>query len=470
MRFKFILSKNSTFVAQNLFFKMRIIIAGAGEVGFHLAKLLSYESHDITLIDLDKEHLAYANTRLDISTKFGNATSIEVLENAGIEQTDLLIAVTSNEAINITICVLSKRLGAKQTIARISNTEFIDKKDKINFKELGIDELISTEELATNEIKLLLNQAAFNDTHEFECGELTMMGIVLSKKAPFVGMTVKEAAGLFSGIHFMPIAIQHKNSQLTIIPRGDTVFQAKDRAYFMTTKEGVGELYKLSGTSKTDIKNVMILGGSGIGVRTAKLLCSKKLNIKLIESNKEKAFLLADELPNALVVFGDGRDVELLEEENVEDMDAFLSLTGSSETNIMSCLVAKSKGVKKTIALVENIDYFKLSQNIGIDTLINKKLLAANSIFRYIRRGEVVEIATLNNINAEILEFKVPPNAKITKNLIRDLNIPTGATIAGVIRNGKGLIVLGGFQVEANDKVLICCTPNTINKMEKLFG
>jgi len=213
----------------------------------------------------------------------------------------------------------------------------------------------------------------------------------------------------------------------------------------------------------------MILGGSGIGVRTAKLLCNKKINIKLIESNKEKAFLLADELPNALVVSGDGRDVELLEEENVEDMDAFLSLTGSSETNIMSCLVAKSKGVKKTIALVENIDYFKLSQNIGIDTLINKKLLAANSIFRYIRKGEVVEIATLNNINAEILEFKVPPNAKITKNLIRDLNIPTGATIAGVIRNGKGLIVLGGFQVEANDKVLICCTPNTINKMEKLF-
>jgi len=448
---------------------MRIVIAGAGEVGFHLAKLLSYESHDITLIDLDKEHLAYADTRLDIRALYGNATSIETLKDAGIADTDLLIAVTSNEAINITVCVISKRLGAKQTIARISNTEFIDKKEEVNFKELGIDELISTEELATNEIKLLLNQAAFNDTHEFEGGELTMMGIVLSKTAPFVGMTVKDAAASFSGIHFMPIAIQHKNSQQTIIPRGNTVFNAGDQAYFMTTKEGVDELYKLSGTTKTNIKNVMILGGSGIGIRTAQQLCDKKLNIKIIESNKEKAFLLADELPNALVVCGDGRDVELLEEENVEDMDAFLSLTGSSETNIMSCLVAKSKGVKKTIALVENIDYFKLSQNIGIDTLINKKLLAANSIFRYIRKGEVVEIATLNNINAEILEFNVTPNSRITKKVIRDLDIPKGTTIAGVIRNGEGLIVLGGFQIQPEDKVLICCTPNTISKMEKLF-
>lgn len=448
---------------------MRIIIAGAGEVGFHLAKLLSFESHDITLIDLDKEHLSYAQTRLDIRSLYGNATSIQTLKDADIANTDLLISVTSNEAINITVCVISKRLGAKKTIARISNTEFIDNRDEVNFKEMGIDELISTNELATNEIELLLNQAAFNDTHEFENGQLTMMGIILSKKAPFVGMNVKQAAAAFSGIHFMPIATQHKNSQKIIIPRGDTIFRAHDQAYFMTTKEGVDELYKLAGTSKTNIKNVMILGGSGIGVRTTKKLCAKKLNIKLIETNRKKAILLADELPNALIVNGDGRDVELLEEENVEDMDAFLALTGSSETNIMSCLVAKSKGVKKTIALVENIDYFKLSQNIGIDTLINKKLLAANSIFRYIRKGEVVEIANLNNINAEILEFAVPAGAKITKNKIRDLDIPNQATIAGVIRNGTGMIVLGDFLIKENDKVLICCTPKTINAVETLF-
>ena len=448
---------------------MRIIIAGSGEVGFHLAKLLSYESHDITLIDLDKERLVYADTKLDIGTKYGSATSIEVLEEAGVKTTDLLISVTSSETTNITVCVISKRLGAKKTIARITNTEFIDKKDKINFKELGIDVLISTEELATNEIELMLDQATFNDIHEFEGGELTMFGIVLSKTAPFVGMTVKDAAGLFSGIHFMPIAIQHKNSQQTIIPRGNTVFKEKDQVYFMTTREGVDELYKLSGTSKTEIKNVMILGGGGIGIRTAQLLCKKGISVKLLENNKEKAFLLADEIPNALIVAGDGRDVELLQEESIEDVDAFLALSGASETNIMTCLVAKSKGVKKTIALVENIDYFKLSQNIGIDTLINKKLLAANSIFRYTRKGELVEIATLNNINAEILEFIVPENAKITKNKINKLPIPSGVTIAGVIRDGIGQIVLGEFEIQAEDKVLICCTPKTISKIEKLF-
>lgn len=448
---------------------MRIIIAGAGEVGFHLAKLLSYESHDITLIDLDKEHLLYADTRLDIRAINGNATSIEVLKSADIENTDLLIAVTSNEAINITVCVISKQLGAKKTIARVKNTEFIDNRKEVNFTALGIDELISTEELATNEIKLLLNQAAFNDTHEFEGGELTMMGIVLSKQAPFVGMSVKDAAASFSGIHFMPIAIQHKNIQKAIIPRGDTVFKAGDQAYFMTTKEGVDELYKLCGTRKTTIKNVMILGGGGIGMRTANQLCNLKLNIKIIEKNKEKAAFLADQLPNALVVCGDGRNVELLDEENVEDMDAFLSVTESSETNIMSCLVAKSKGVRKTIALVENIDYFQLSQSIGIDTLINKKLLAANSIFRYIRKGEVVEIATLNNINAEILEFNVIANSKITKKIIRELKIPRGAILAGVIRDGVGLIVLGGFQIQVNDKVVVCCTPESISKVEQMF-
>lgn len=448
---------------------MRIIIAGAGEVGFHLAKLLSYESHDITLIDLDKEHLVNADTKLDIDTKYGNATSIELLENAGISKTDLLIAVTSSETTNITICVLSKKLGAKKTIARISNPEFIDEKYKINFKELGIDELISTEELATNEIKLMLNQAAFNDTHDFEGGELSMFGIVLSKNAPFVGMNVKDAASLFSGIHFMPIALQRKNSQETIIPRGNTRFKKKDQVYFMTTREGVDELYKLAGTSKTEINNVMILGGSSIGVRTTKLLCKNEINIKLLEQDKKKAFLLADEIPEALIVAGDGRDVELLEEENIENMDAFLALTGSSETNIMTCLVAKSKGVKKTIALVSNFDYYKLSQNIGIDTLINKKLLAANSIFRYTRKGEVVEIATLNNINAEILEFLVPKKAKITRSIISKLDIPEGATIGGVIRNGEGLIVLGDFKIEPQDKVLVCCTPESVNKIEKLF-
>jgi len=449
---------------------MKIIIAGAGEVGFHLAKLLSYESHEITLIDQDKDRLVFADTRLDIRTMEEDATSISALKEANIQNTDLLIAVTSSETTNITISVISKRLGAKKTIARISNSEFTDSKDEINFSELGIDELISTNELATNEIKLLLEKAAFHDTHEFEAGKLTMVGLSLSNVAPIVGLEVKDAAAAFSEIHFMPIAIKRKESSETIIPRGNTVFKVGDQAYFITTQEGVDELVKLSGTHSTSIKNVMILGGSKICEKTALELCNQKLNIKVIEYNKARAIELADKLPKALVVYGDSRDVELLEEENVSEMDAVIAVTGRSETNIMSCLVAKSKGVKRTIALVQNVDYFNLSKNIGIDTLINKKLLAANSIFRYIRKGEVLEMTILNNINAEILEFKVHEKSKITKKKIRDLKFPRNAIIGGVIRDDVGVIALGDFQIKKDDKVVVCCFPKTISKVEKFFN
>ncbi len=448
---------------------MKIIVAGAGEVGFHLAKLLSYESHEIILVDKDKDRLVYADTRLDIKTLLEDATSISALKDANIENTDLFIAVTSSETTNITACVISKKLGAKKTIARISNSEFTDKKSEIDFVELGIDELISTDELATNEIKSLLKKAAFNDTHEFEGGKLTMVGLTLSESAPFVGTSVKDAATTFSEIHFMPIAIKRNDFSETIIPRGDTVFKAGDQAYFITLEEGVEELNKLTGTKNEPIKNVLILGGSRIGEKTARELCKDNLNIKIFEYRKARAIELAEELPDALVVYGDSRDVELLEEENVDEMDAVVAVTGRSETNIMSCLVAKSKGVKRTIALVQNVDYFNLSKNIGIDTLINKKLLAANSIFRYIRKGEVLEMTILNNINAEILEFKAHDTSKITKKKIKDLKFPRNAIIGGVIRDDVGLIVLGDFQIQKDDKVVVCCFPKTISKVESFF-
>ncbi|RZW44453.1 MAG: Trk system potassium transporter TrkA, partial [Flavobacteriaceae bacterium] len=381
---------------------MKIIIAGAGEVGFHLAKLLSYESQEITLIDNNKESLAYAGEHLDIKTIKGDATSISVLKEARIADSALFIAVTSSETTNITASVLAKQLGTQRTIARISNTEFIDNKEELGFSRFGIDELISPESLAASEIGLLLNQYGFNDTYEFEEGALTMLGLRLSRTATIVGKTVQEAAELYSELHFIPIAIQRYATQYTIIPRGDTQFKEGDKVVFMTSKGGDQELFELSGKVKTDIKNIMILGGSQIGYKTAKDLCDSKFNVKLIENNKSVAEDLADDLPNALIIYGDGRNVDILDEESISEMDAFISVTGNSETNIMSCLLAKSKGVRKTIALVENMDYYQLSQSIGIDTLINKKLLAANNIFRYIRKGEVVAMTKLTNMNAEL--------------------------------------------------------------------
>jgi trk system potassium uptake protein TrkA len=448
---------------------MKIIIAGAGEVGFHLAKLLSYESQEITLIDINKESLAYANDHLDIRVIRGDVTSIAVLKDARIETSGLFIAVTSSETTNITACVLAKQLGAKRTIARISNSEFIDQKEEVGFSKFGIDELISPEALAAAEIELLLNQYGFNDSYEFEGGALTMLSLKLSRTATFVDKTVRESAHVFPELHFVPIAIQRFGTQYTIIPRGDTQFKEGDKVVFMTCKGGDEELFELSGKVKSEVKNIMILGGSKIGFKTTKDLCANKFNVKLIENDKEIAFDLADELPNALIINGDGRNVELLEEENISEMDAFISVTGNSETNIMSCLVAKSRGVKKTIALVENMDYYQLSHSIGIDTLINKKLLAANNIFRYIRRGEVVAMTKLSNMNAELLEFVVNSKSKITKKRIKDLDFPRSAIIGGVIREGKGLIPLGDFKVQVGDRVVVCCLPRSIAKVEKFF-
>jgi trk system potassium uptake protein TrkA len=448
---------------------MKIIIAGAGEVGFHLAKLLSYEAQDITLIDPDKESLSYADNHLDIKVLRGDATSVSVLKEAKVESSDMVIGVTSSETTNLTFCLLAKQLGSKKTIARISNTEFVDNKDLIRFEELGIDELISPEELAATEIQLLLNQSAFNDTYEFEDGLLIMVGMFLPKTAPFVGKMVKEAATIFPELHFMPIALQRMGTQYTLIPRGDTVFKEGDQIYFIISAGGIEDLYKLTDVKKKDIKNVMILGGSKVGFKTARDLCNGKFNVKLIEKNKDKAFEIVDDLPNALVINGDGRNVELLEEESLESMDAFIAVTGDSETNIMSCLVAKSKNVKKTIAMVENMDYFQLSQSIGIDTLINKKLLAANNIFRYIRRGEVLALTRLNNLNAEILEFEVKPTSAVNGEVIKELDFPRDAIIGGVIRDGEGIIALGDFRIREGDRVVVCCMPRAITRIEKLF-
>jgi len=449
---------------------MKIIIAGAGEVGYHLSKLLSYESHEITLIDQDKERLIYADTRLDIKTMQENATSIECLKNAGIAEADLLIAVTASETTNIAICVIAKQLGAKKTVARISNVELIENKDEVNFKGLGIDELISTEELAAEEIKILIDKTSFQDTHNFEDGALTMIGMKISKTAPIVGLSVKQSASQFQDFNFIPVAIKHKDSQETIIPRGDTVFGSEDIIYFITTPEGVIQIQNISGFVAESIKDVMILGGGRIGSQAAIDLTEMGFNVKLIERDKNKAISLGEKLTNTLVIYGDGRDLDLLKEENVDEMDAFVAVTGRSETNIMACLVAKSKGVKRTIALVENIDFFKLSKDIGIDTLINKKVLAANSIFRYIRKGDVLEMTILNNVDAEILEFNVHENSKITKKIIREHHFPREAIIGGVIRNGKGIIPLGDFLVLPDDKVIVCCLPNAVPKVEKYFN
>lgn len=448
---------------------MKIIIAGAGDVGFHLAKLLSFDAQDIFLIDTSAERLDYVSNHIDVITKKGDATSIKLLKEIRVDRADIFLAVTESQNTNFTIAILAKQLGAKKTIARVSNHEF-SQNTEVNFEELGIDQMISPGELAANEIKMLLHQSAFNDTIEFENGTLNILGSTLEYASPLINLTVQEANKRFPDIKFITIAIKPENSSKTIIPRGNTVYRANDQIYFSTPKNHIAKLYKLMGKEKFGVKDVMILGAGKIGIKAARNLCESNFNVKIIEIDKERAKEVAEKIPNALVIKGDGRDVELLEEENIGSMDAFVAVTGNSETNILSCLVAKSKGIKKTIALVENMDYINISQTIGIDTLINKKLLAASTIFKHVRKGEVLKLANLHNVDAEVLEFLVKEESLVTKNKVKDIKITEMAVFGGVIRNGVAHMTYGDFQILPGDKAIVFCLPEAVHKVEKLFN
>ncbi|MFY0651295.1 MAG: Trk system potassium transporter TrkA [Cyclobacteriaceae bacterium] len=445
---------------------MRIIIAGAGDVGFHLAKLLAIEEHDINIIDIDTEKLQYISNHLDVNTIRGNSTSFKILEEAKISKVDLLITVTESESTNISTAIIGKNLGAKKTIARISNTEFLHKKDVLNLKDIGIDEIISPESLAAKEIKRLLKDTALTDAFEFEKGILSLVGVTIDEDSELLNQSLADTAYLNPERNFNTVAILRDNE--TIIPHGENIFKLNDHAYFITQPDGMERVRSLSGKTRTDVKNMMILGGSKIGIQTAMQL-SNKYKIKLIEQDKEKCFELADKLENTLIINGDGRDLDLLQEEGIQNMDAFIAVTGNSETNIISSLVAKDNNVKKTIALVENIDYIHLSQNIGVDTMINKKLIAASFIFRHIRKGEVLNLTNVHGVDGEILEFEVKPKSKILDVAIKDLQFPRAAIIGGVIRNNKGITVRGNFVFQEKDRVVVLSKPECIHTVEGFF-
>lgn len=445
---------------------MKIIIAGAGDVGFHLAKLLAIEAHDINIIDLDSSKLQYISNHLDVNTIKGSSTSYKILEEARISKADLLISVTESESTNISTAIIGKNLGAKKTIARISNTEFLHKKDILDLKKVGIDEIISPESLAAKEIKKLLKETALTDTFEFEKGILSLVGVTIDEDSALLNQSLADTAHLNPDRNFNTVAILRDNE--TIIPHGNNKFKLNDHAYFITQPDGLERVMDLSGKIRTPVKNLMILGGSKIGIQTAMQL-SSKYKIKLIEQDKEKCFELADQLEDTLIINGDGRDVELLQEEGIADMDAFIAVTGNSETNIISSLVAKDHGVKKTIALVENIDYIHLSQNIGVDTMINKKLIAASFIFRHIRKGEVLNLISIHGVDGELLEFEVKPNSKILNIEIKDLDFPRSAIIGGVIRNNRGITVRGNFTFQEKDRVVVLSKPECIRTVEGFF-
>jgi len=445
---------------------MKIIIAGAGDVGSHLAKLLSSESHDIYLIDENEERLSAVSSQTDVFTITGDAKSVELMDRKLISSSDLLIAVTSSEETNMLICILGKRLGAKHTIARI-NDENIVKENKEHFYiDLGIDTLISPTHLATLEIDRLINQAAFTDDIEFENGKLTVFGISLSKNSVLNDKSVRESAELNPNLSFKPLAL-HRDDFTLMVDR-DTVFRENDIVYFISQKESIEVIIKLCGKTNIQINDVMIIGGSKIGLNIASLL-EKNHRVTLIEKDKSKCEQISSLLKKTLVININGHDVKTLEEEGLAEMDALISVTANSEMNVMTSLVGKNHGIKKTIARIENFDYINLSQSIGVDTIINKKIIAADKIFKFVRKGNVSSVANLHGTNAEIIEFVVKSNTKITKKSINKLNFPPNSNIAGIIRDGVPIIPFGDFQLMENDKTIVFSLTESIKEIEKFF-
>lgn len=445
---------------------MKIIIAGAGEVGFHVAKMLAHEEHDTVLIDKSDERLSHAEGHIDVGVIRGNALSIKLLEEAGVRESDLVIAATSSEETNMTVAILAKHLGAKRTICRISNPEFQERTEAVNMKQLGIDSMVFPEDLAARELHRLIEQSNLTDSFEFGDGKLWLIGVILEKGAPFEGLSLVEAVQNNPQLKFTVVAIQRNGK--TIVPRGNSEFKSGDHIYVIIHPECLDELQRLAGKEKVEIKNIMLLGGGLIGKEFAKRV-QNDYHVKLIEENKDKCFLLADELVNTMILNGDGSNVEFLEEEGIEEMDAFVAVTGNSETNIISCLVAKNHGVKRTIALVENIDYIKLSQNIGIDTLINKKMITINNIFRHVREGRVEALTSIHGVGSEVLEFIVSNACKIANVPVKKLNFPRGAIIAGVVRGEESFIADGETTIEDGDMVVVFTLPEAVHQVEKFF-
>jgi trk system potassium uptake protein len=445
---------------------MRIIIAGAGEVGTHLAKMLSNENHEIILIDTEQDRLKPIDSSLDVLTHEGSATSVKILQDSLSKKTDLFIAVTHAEDTNITASILAKRFGALKTIARIDNIDYLEHSTLEFFKSIGIDSLIYPELIAAREVLGLLHETGATDFMEFSGGKLAMYVQKLDEKAPIINKTLQEISLVQRTDKYRAVAIKREGT--TIIPRGNEKFHLGDLVYVISTHGGIDEMMKSSGKENFEAKSIMILGGSRIAKHVA-LYLQKTCEVKLIDSDTKKCEDLAEILDNTLIINGDGRNVDLLEQEGITKMDAFVAVTGNSETNILSCLLAKRMGVKKTIAEVENMEYINLAENTGIDTIINKKISAASRIFRHTSNPNVTQVKYMTGTDAEVIEFSVPVNARITKGTLRSLEFPKDAIVGGGTRDGEPFIASGDTIIKANDKVVVFTLPTAYDKISKFF-
>ena len=444
---------------------MRIVIAGAGEVGSHLARMLSRENHEIVIVCSDENRLKSLSETSDLLTVKGSVTSKKLLVESGVARADLFIAVTPWDDTNIVSAILAKKLGARLTVARISNSEPLDIENRDIVADLGIDSLVYPEKIAAGEVVNTIRQSGVTMLVEFSEGRLSLLAVKMSKNAPVLNKTLAETGSAYN-IEYRAVAIQRNGK--TIIPDGDVKFEPDDVVYVVTNHSGIKDILQYSGQNQEQMRQVMILGGSHIGKLIAKEL-GKGYHIKIFEADSDRAYQLSDVLNNTLVIHGDGTKVDLLLEEGLRKADAFIAVTGNSETNIISCLLAKNEGVRHTVAEIENLDYIRIAERLGIDVIINKKLIAANHIYRFTLSSSVSMFKYLAATGAEVLEFVTPHGSKITSKPLREINFPEGAIIGGLVRGKTGLIATGEITIQPDDHVVVFSMPSAINEVSKLF-
>ena len=443
---------------------MRIIIAGAGDVGTHLAKLLSRENMEISLLDENPERLGDLSANYDMLTKAGNPTSIHDLKEIGVKDCDLFISVTPHETENMTACLIANSLGAKRTLARIDNYEYLLPENKKFFEQMGLNHLIYPEVLAANEIEESLRTNWMRYHLQLCQGALELCIIKVRNTAKIIGQTF--ASGAYSHGKYRIVAI--KRDQLTLIPRGQDVVLEGDIVFCVCTKENMEFMRDELGKNKREIKNVIFFGGGRIARKAATELIGE-MDIKIIERDKELCKILSEKVPDALIINADGSDMEVLKEEGIQDADAFVAVTDSSEANIFACLAAKRFGVRKTIAEIENLDYIPMAEGLDIGTVLNKKTIAASYIYQMLLDASVRGVHNLTSADAEIVEFYAKAGSPITKHKVREMNLPAEANIGGIVRAGEGILVNGETQIVAGDLVVVFCKSHVIRDLERFF-
>lgn len=447
---------------------MKIIIAGAGAVGSHLAELLTRENHDIVLLDENEQKLAMASDGLDLMTLSVSPTSIDGLKEAGTPQADLFIAVTPSETRNLTCCMLASTLGAKKTVARIDNGEYLQPKNREFFTSVGIGSLIYPEVLAAKEIVEGVQRSWVRQWWEVHGGALVILGIKLREEAhALFGQALKDLCPPDSPYHIVAI----KRDEDTIIPGGLDTLNQGDIAYFMTAKRYVPNIRQLVGKENyPDVKKVMIMGGGRIAEQTCHLL-PDFMDVKIIEQDLERCHKLTELLDNdnAMIINGDGRDTQLLQEEGIRQTQAFCALTAETETNILACLAAKRMGVRKTVALVENSEYITMAEKLDIGTIINKKTIAAGHIYQMLLDADVASVKSLTIADADVAEFDVVEGALVTREPVMKLKLPKGIALGGLVRNGEGILINGSTQIQAGDRVVVFSRTALFRELDRYF-